>query len=172
MWGICVIFFLAVSYTVCGILVPRPGIEPTPPAVEAWIFNHWTTSEVLLCILFEMWVWIWNNSSFSKRRKASFSLALAFFALILSQAPLPWLSCAHFWDAGQCLTATYALIGGHAGFRDLKVSSSRGTHVSHQPSQWFCGTIIMRKETQGYCTGLLIVGYWEKSIGWGERRGS
>ena len=26
----------------CGILVPRPRIEPVPPAVEAWSPNHWT----------------------------------------------------------------------------------------------------------------------------------
>ena len=30
----------------CGILVPPPGIEPTPPAVEAWSLNHWTAREV------------------------------------------------------------------------------------------------------------------------------
>ena len=29
-----------------GILVPWPGIEPVPPAVEAWSLNHWTTREV------------------------------------------------------------------------------------------------------------------------------
>ena len=29
----------------CRILVPRPGIEPVPPAVEAWILNHWTARE-------------------------------------------------------------------------------------------------------------------------------
>ena len=29
-----------------GILVPWPGIEPSPPAVEAWSLNHWTTREV------------------------------------------------------------------------------------------------------------------------------
>ena len=27
-------------------LVPRPGIEPGPPAVEAWSLNHWTSREV------------------------------------------------------------------------------------------------------------------------------
>ena len=31
----------------CGILVPPPGIEPTPPVVEARSLNHWTTREVL-----------------------------------------------------------------------------------------------------------------------------
>ena len=30
----------------CGILVPRPGIEPVPPAVEARSLNHWTAREV------------------------------------------------------------------------------------------------------------------------------
>ena len=29
----------------CGILVPRPGIEPLPPAMEAQTLNHWTTRE-------------------------------------------------------------------------------------------------------------------------------
>ena len=29
----------------CGILLPRPRIEPMPPAVEAQILNHWTTRE-------------------------------------------------------------------------------------------------------------------------------
>ena len=30
----------------CGILVPRPGIEPVHPALEAWSPNHWTAREV------------------------------------------------------------------------------------------------------------------------------
>ena len=34
---------------VCGILVPRPGIEPRPLAVRVQNPNHWTTREVLLC---------------------------------------------------------------------------------------------------------------------------
>ena len=29
-----------------GILVPWPGIEPTPPAMEAWSVKHWSTKEV------------------------------------------------------------------------------------------------------------------------------
>ena len=32
-------------HTSCRILVPRPGIEPAPPAVEAWSLNHWTARE-------------------------------------------------------------------------------------------------------------------------------
>ena len=30
----------------CGILAPQPGIEPTPPALEGEVLNHWTTREV------------------------------------------------------------------------------------------------------------------------------
>ena len=29
-----------------GILVPRPGIETMPPAMDAHSLNHWTTREV------------------------------------------------------------------------------------------------------------------------------
>ena len=30
----------------CGILVPRQGIKPMPPALEAWGLNHWTARVV------------------------------------------------------------------------------------------------------------------------------
>ena len=30
----------------CRILVPRSGIEPIPPELEAWSFNQWTIREV------------------------------------------------------------------------------------------------------------------------------
>ena len=30
----------------CGILVPQPGIEPMPPALEVQSLNHWTTRGV------------------------------------------------------------------------------------------------------------------------------
>lgn len=33
----------------CGILVSWPGIEPTPPALEAWSLSCWTTREVPTC---------------------------------------------------------------------------------------------------------------------------
>ena len=38
--------FLWPRHAARGILVPQPGLEPTPPAVEAWSLNHWTTREV------------------------------------------------------------------------------------------------------------------------------
>ena len=40
-------FFLRPHCVACVILVPWPGIEPMPPAVEAWSLNHWTAREVL-----------------------------------------------------------------------------------------------------------------------------
>ena len=40
-WGV----FLAIPHS-CGILVPQPGIEPVPPAVEVHSLNHWTAREV------------------------------------------------------------------------------------------------------------------------------
>ena len=33
-------------HAACGILVPQPGMEPEPPAVEAWSLNCWITREV------------------------------------------------------------------------------------------------------------------------------
>ena len=40
---VCVCVWLC--HTACGILVPRPGIEPLPPALEAWRPNPWTARE-------------------------------------------------------------------------------------------------------------------------------
>ena len=39
-------FFNWLCHVACGILVPWPGIEPMPPAMEAWNLNHWTIREV------------------------------------------------------------------------------------------------------------------------------
>ena len=40
-------------YTACGILVPRPGIQPTHPALEAWNLNHFERRQFLDQILFQ-----------------------------------------------------------------------------------------------------------------------
>ena len=34
-------FFFFFCHMGCGILVPWPGLEPMPPALEAWSLNHW-----------------------------------------------------------------------------------------------------------------------------------
>ena len=42
-YGRCILFFPLPYYVVCGILVPWPGIEPGPLAVDIRTPNHWTT---------------------------------------------------------------------------------------------------------------------------------
>ena len=39
-------FFLAAPHNM-WIVVPQPGMEPIPPALEVWSLNHQTTREVL-----------------------------------------------------------------------------------------------------------------------------
>ena len=49
---LCSFYFLFWSWNAaCGILLPRPGIEPAAPALEVRNLNHWTAREVpnLLC---------------------------------------------------------------------------------------------------------------------------
>ena len=41
----CAFVFFRPRHVPCRILVPRPGIEPTSPAVETQSPNHWTTRE-------------------------------------------------------------------------------------------------------------------------------
>ena len=39
-------FNLLAAHMACGILVPRPGTKPTPPALALQSLSHWTTREV------------------------------------------------------------------------------------------------------------------------------
>ena len=43
-WGeyLNALFIYCLRYLAFGILVPQPGIEPEPPAVEMQSPNHWT----------------------------------------------------------------------------------------------------------------------------------
>ena len=45
------LFTFWLCYTACRILVPWSGIEPMPPAVEAWSLDHWTTRKASLQLL-------------------------------------------------------------------------------------------------------------------------
>ena len=38
--------FWPLGQEACGILVPRPGTEPTLPALVDEVLNHWTAREV------------------------------------------------------------------------------------------------------------------------------
>ena len=49
-WSFLILFVLWIfvclpHYSVCGILVPWPGIKPVPLALEAWSLNHWMAKE-------------------------------------------------------------------------------------------------------------------------------
>ena len=46
-------FFFWPCQAACGILVPRPGIEPGPSAVKAPCPNHWTTREFPVLLFFK-----------------------------------------------------------------------------------------------------------------------
>ena len=49
---VVVVCLFLLHCTVCGILVPRPGIEPGPSAVRAQSPNHWTARKFpLLCVI-------------------------------------------------------------------------------------------------------------------------
>ena len=41
--GACIWYFFFLCYMVCRILIPWPGVEVVPPALEAQRHNHWTT---------------------------------------------------------------------------------------------------------------------------------
>ena len=42
------VLFFWLHCTTCGILLPLPGIKPTPPAVEVQILNHWNARETVI----------------------------------------------------------------------------------------------------------------------------
>ena len=46
LWSFCKNLRLLPRHSACGILLPRPRIGPTPPAVGAQSPNYWTTREV------------------------------------------------------------------------------------------------------------------------------
>ena len=49
----CILYCFQYLFFTClaafGILVPWPGIEPTPPALAAWSLNYCTAKEVSIC---------------------------------------------------------------------------------------------------------------------------
>ena len=45
---------LWLCYTACGILVPQPGMNHAPLAVEVQSANHWTAREVPYFLFFKM----------------------------------------------------------------------------------------------------------------------
>ena len=50
-WFCFLFFFFWPYHTAGGILVPQPGIQTAPPALEVQSLNPWTTREVLILLL-------------------------------------------------------------------------------------------------------------------------
>ena len=86
----------------CGILVPWPGTELTPPAVEVRSLNHWTSREVSMESLL--------------KRAWSYSCGFHLHDLIPSQ--MPHLQMPSHWGLGFNMW----LLGGH----QYSVSSALG----------------------------------------------
>ena len=54
--GFLSVFLFWPCHEACGILVPRPGIEPLSPALEVQTVNHWTIREVLVFVCLVHWL--------------------------------------------------------------------------------------------------------------------
>ena len=48
------LFFFWLHPAACGILVPRPGVDPGPPGAEARSLNHWTQGSPSVLYLVEL----------------------------------------------------------------------------------------------------------------------
>ena len=139
----------------CRTLVPHPGIEPTPPAVEAQSPNHWTTREFPVS-LFQRWPLLINESQSTVKKKKKKKICLR-----ASSAPCltePWIigekkqnsesqlprlgsDCAHCWVAlGKSLTLS-----------DL-TSSSQKWNVTHRII-----LSLFAKNSEGEFPGSLVV---------------
>ena len=90
------------SLAACGILVPRLGIEPVPPAMETWSLTQWTAREIPLfsfyCFYFILeysWLmtcWFQVNSNVIQLCIYSYLFYFKFFPrlgcyIILSRVP-------------------------------------------------------------------------------------
>ena len=70
-------------------LVPQLGFEPTLPALETWIPNHWRASEVLVAAIFKAMLTEINSKRYltypcSKQRGKSPHLFVSVFSSIIS----------------------------------------------------------------------------------------
>lgn len=49
---IYIFFSIFRPHVACRILVPHPGTESVPSAVEAWCLNYWIARDASVCIIF------------------------------------------------------------------------------------------------------------------------
>ena len=65
----------------CKILVHRPGIEPTPPAVDVKSLNLWTPREFPSGIIFCLGTADWHRDCVQVEKKEIFMVFREFFIL-------------------------------------------------------------------------------------------
>ena len=86
------LFFFWLSHAACGILVPRPGIEPGVVAVKAPSPNHWTTREVPNFARFVQKVDLLTEKVYLIQALYLFLLSYSFYTSILLVPE----NCGHF----------------------------------------------------------------------------
>ena len=106
------VFVFCLHRIACGILFPWPGMEPIPPAVEAWRPNHWTAREFPPLLLWYCFLFL---PSFS------FSQPICDFSLInWIHLYLEW-----FWyvRTNYCHLIVFLMVGSHLLFLFPSVSA-------------------------------------------------
>ena len=74
-------FFFLFGHVACRISVPWPGIEPTPPALEAHSLSYWTAREVLSTC----WIWFDNIARAAKLSTDTWLLHTCHFSRFTGQ---------------------------------------------------------------------------------------
>ena len=135
----------------CGIFVPRPGIEPLPPASGAWNLNHWITREVPR---FLNHIYFWNGctgTSFLSPKSLSnlivfleslYKQAIVFLSLLKIFSPLFAQMVAHCRNfSALCFffPPTFEYISAITPHQRLRVSSAclYSCIVFHPVGKWF-----------------------------------
>ena len=67
-WGFANNFWFWPCWVACDILVPRPGVELAPPALEAQSLHHWITREILQRGFFNLFIWLRRVLAAAMRR--------------------------------------------------------------------------------------------------------
>ena len=70
-------FVFGCAQKVCGILVHRPGIKPTSPAVGAWNLGEWTTREVPVFLIIKYEIHHGLGGSVMEKTQVEKSLRIA-----------------------------------------------------------------------------------------------
>ena len=137
-------FFFWSHCTVCGILVPQSGIEPLPPALEAWSLNHWTIRKVPVLELYDM-----NFSS----ENTNCSVLVA----VMSDSVTPW-TVAHQAPLSMGILQARTLEWVAIPFSSKSFQSRDWTWVSYTADRFF--TVWATREALCY----ILCAHWSFQI--------